>query len=166
MCRNLDGPEQFMVDWLSTVEEDDDGSQVYRFVLENKEFSVHELYWSVMSFGGLSRITKWKDIANDMLNRKYNFTVSAAPGKNYGVIRNQWERWNLSKYAEMFGTKMMPAEYSKSSVPKSKARDYHKPAAPGTCCQDDACGVLKELRAKEQGKRLSQASSSRYMFSR
>jgi hypothetical protein len=101
VCQELNAVEQFMVDWTSVCDTDDQ-SLVYRFYIDGKEFSVHELFWSVSSFGGLAKVAKLKDVAGDMLNRKYKIGVNSAPGKNFGMIRHQWDKWALSKYAEKF----------------------------------------------------------------
>ena len=46
--------------------------------------------------------------------------VSKAPGKNYGLIKNQWDRWNLSKYAEQFKDKPLPDNYLRPCLDPKK----------------------------------------------
>lgn len=128
VCGVLDTVERFMVDWASICDDEDGctaSTMVYRFHVENREFSVHELYWSIMSFGGMSKVCKMKDVANDLLHRKYNASVQPTPGKNFGLIRTQWDRWHLGKYKEKFGTRPIPDEYAVPSVKVSKGRESH-----------------------------------------
>ena len=77
---------------------------------------MYDLYWSVMSLGGYNKVSKWKDVGNDMMWRKLQCLVSKAPGKNYGLIRNQWDRWNLSKYEEIHGSKPLVSNGEDESV--------------------------------------------------
>jgi hypothetical protein len=73
-----------------------------------QEFAVYELYWAVQALGGASAVAKWKDVGNEMMWRRRGCLVSAAPGKNYGIIKNQWERWQLSLFSTRFPDRAVP----------------------------------------------------------
>jgi len=109
-CGKFEVEEDFMRDWTQLMGSDTQQA-LYTFVLEGQEFSVYDLYWSVMSLGGYEAVSKWKDVGNEMMWRKLQCLVSKAPGKNYGLIRNQWDRWNLTKYHEMHKGKALPEVY-------------------------------------------------------
>ncbi len=101
-----------MREWTQLMGADAQQS-LYTFVLEGQTFAVYELYWAVMALGGYNAVSKWKDVGNEMMWRKLQCLVSKAPGKNYGLIKNQWDRWNLSKYQELFSSKPLPEAYTK-----------------------------------------------------
>jgi hypothetical protein len=155
MCGQLDEIETFMVNWISMIS-DDDGTAVYRFKLENREFSVHDLYWAVESFGGVDHVTKWKDVANEMLSRKGAPGTGPAPGKNFGLLRNQWERWQLSKYHDLFGHVPIPAAYDRPSLQhlvksrhahntsKQDGVGQHKRGSPTGLTTPDSVGTLRD----------------------
>lgn len=111
--------EDFMRDWTQLMGSDTQQS-LYKFVLEGQMFTVYDLYWSVKSLGGYNKVAKWKDVGNDMMWRKLQCLVSKAPGKNYGLIRNQWDRWNLTKYEEKYSAKPVPEPYLSPAVDPKK----------------------------------------------
>jgi len=111
-CGKFVEEEDFMRDWTQLMGTDAQQS-LYTFVLEGQTFAVYDLYWAVMALGGYNAISKWKDVGNEMMWRKLQCLVSKAPGKNYGLIKNQWDRWNLFKYHESFCAKPVPKAYSK-----------------------------------------------------
>jgi len=122
-CGKFVEEEDFMREWTQLMGADAQQS-LYTFVLEGQTFAVYELYWAVMALGGYSAVSKWKDVGNEMMWRKLQCLVSKAPGKNYGLIKNQWDRWNLSKYQELFSSKPLPEAY------KKPAFDINNPILP------------------------------------
>ncbi len=119
-----------MRDWTQLMGSDTQQS-LYKFVLEGQVFAVYELYWSVMSLGGYNAVGKWKDVGNDMMLRKLQCLVSKTPGKNYGLIRNQWDRWNLSKYQELHSAKPLPESYLSPALVPSKTQSESAPQNAG-----------------------------------
>eukprot|EP00960_Hanusia_phi_P039260 753824-Hanusia_phi.AAC.3 len=145
-CGQLRMEEEFMKDWTDMMKNDNQAT-CYKFILEGVTFVVFELYWSVISLGGSSAVSKWKDVGNDMMWRKQGVLVSKTPGKNYGLIKNQWERWQLSKFEELYSSKPVPEEYLAPAVdPKRKDKDReavptHSPLnveAPNSSSKKDA----------------------------
>ena len=82
-----------MLGWTKIMGSDAQ-QELYTFILEGVEFTVYELYWSVMALGGYDAVQKWKDVGNEMMWRKLQCVVSKAPGKNYSLLKNQWDRWD------------------------------------------------------------------------
>jgi len=76
-------------------------------------FSVHELYWSVQSFGGSSEVKMWKLAANDMVTRKTGRPCVPVPGRGYGYMPKAWEKWHLHDYERKYGASNVPTEYAK-----------------------------------------------------
>lgn len=76
-------------------------------------FSIHELYWSVQSFGGSTQLKKWKMAANDMVMRKTGRPCVPVPGRGYGYMPKAWEKWRLSEYEQRYGASNVPPEYKK-----------------------------------------------------
>jgi hypothetical protein len=79
----------------------------------DQSFSIHELYWSVQSFGGSTQIKKWKMAANDMVMRKTGRPCVPVPGRGYGYVPKAWEKWRLSEYEQRYGAHDVPPEYKK-----------------------------------------------------
>eukprot|EP00001_Collodictyon_triciliatum_P046998 08417_5 len=61
-------------------------------------FEIHEMYWSVQSFGGSSQLKKWKLAANDMVMRKTGKPCVPVPGRGYGYMPKAWDKWCLREY--------------------------------------------------------------------
>eukprot|EP00291_Cryptomonas_curvata_P008995 CAMPEP_0172185496 /NCGR_PEP_ID=MMETSP1050-20130122/20205_1 /TAXON_ID=233186 /ORGANISM="Cryptomonas curvata, Strain CCAP979/52" /LENGTH=120 /DNA_ID=CAMNT_0012859495 /DNA_START=32 /DNA_END=391 /DNA_ORIENTATION=- len=106
-CFRASKTDEFMTRWTSHVGDD----VAYSFALEGLSFCVYELYWSVKSLGGSGNVRRWKDVGNDMMFRKAKRKVNSAPGKNYGLIKNQWERWQLSSFEDAEPQLKPPPEY-------------------------------------------------------
>ena len=131
-CGKFVVEEDFMRNWTQLMGSDTQQS-LYKFVLEGQMFTVYDLYWSVMSLGGYNAVSKWKDVGNDMMWRKLQCLVSKAPGKNYSLLKNQWDRWNLSKYQEKYPDKPVPDPYLSPAVdPKNIEASVAASASAGT----------------------------------
>jgi len=78
-----------------------------------ESFGVHELYWSVQSFGGSVKLEKWKMAANDMVTRRTGRPCVPVPGRGYGYIPKAWERWGLGEFERRYGASNVPPEYAK-----------------------------------------------------
>ena len=74
-----------------------------------------------MSLGGYASVARWKDVGNEMMWRKLQCVVSKAPGKNYGLIKNQWDRWNLTKYEDQYKSDALPERYRAPCFDPKKA---------------------------------------------
>ena len=72
--------------------------------------------------------------------------VNSAPGKNYGLIKNQWERWQLSSFEEAQPDLKLPPAYDAPAVqPKHKcSRD----ADTDSLAADSAKGAAGAPRRK------------------
>jgi hypothetical protein len=110
-------------------------------------FAVHEMYWSVQSFGGSGQLKNWKMAANDMMTRKTGRPCIPVPGRGYGYIPRAWERWRLSEYEIKFGASNIPREYDKPAfVATRKAMQL----ASGISVKDgaDRASLIKEITEK------------------
>jgi len=76
-------------------------------------FAVHELYWSVQSFGGSSQLKNWKLAANDMVTRKTGRPCVPVPGRGYGYMPKAWEKFHLNDYEQKYGASNVPPDYKK-----------------------------------------------------
>ena len=119
-CGKFEGVEDFMLGWTKIMGSDAQ-QELYTFILEGVEFTVYELYWSVMALGGYDAVQKWKDVGNEMMWRKLQCVVSKAPGKNYSLLKNQWDRWSLSEYSKQHASKPVPEHYKKPCFDPDKA---------------------------------------------
>ena len=124
-------------------------------------FKVHEMYWSVQSFGGScqmggsARGTKWKLAANDMLTRKTGRPGVPVPGRGYSYMPKAWEKWRLSEYEHKFGTRNLPPEYQRPAfVATRKSMLQAAGLAPGEGRKHAAIrrsGGKVDRRRKENG---------------
>jgi len=68
-------------------------------------------------------VHRWKDVGNEMMMRKAGRLVDASPGKNYGLIKNLWEKWMLYKFEEIYPNRPLPEAYSRPAVETKKRVD-------------------------------------------
>lgn len=62
-----------------------------------------------------------KDVANDLLLRKYGTLAEPAPGQNFSLIRTQWDKWKLDRYHGEFGaSRPVPLQYTRARQSNSR----------------------------------------------
>jgi uncharacterized membrane protein YgcG len=127
----------------------------------DQSFSIHELYWSVQSFGGSTQIKKWKMAANDMVMRKTGRPCVPVPGRGYGYVPKAWEKWRLSEYEQRYGAHNVPPEYKKPAFVATRKAMLLASGLPLSGRRKSGGDLESSKRERaEQQKQLRQQKSS------